>query len=521
MKGRAALLRALVCLSTTAACGEDLTEIVVVVTSDAPVETVQITVASSGSTVFDATEPVAETPLPMTLSLTPGGAKDAEVLVTVTGRTDAGVSIRRAARTRFVEGRRLLLHIALERACDGIGCGGGMTCAGGDCTTDEIADLPEWRDVVPAQPDAGAPVDGGGDAGGSCDDGIEVGGTCYRVPWHEHALGTEHMCTIFEVSTGVGQVYCRGANGAGQLGVGDTMTRAEHVAVAGLDDGARLALGRTHSCAIAQGAAVLCWGSNAMGQLGVDPATEPTATTPVPVVDEMDAPLTMATRIALGDTHTCAIVRGVMYCWGANGEGQLGDGTTTQSHVPRRIGAPVGFSRVAAGTSFSCAVRMSGDVYCWGGNNRGQLGVTGMPRSSMPIVVPLPAGVSASDVVTGQTHACALTSNGVYCWGDGSMGQLGYGGTDTDVPPTLVTLPEVPVEITAGLQHTCALTERSGVYCWGSNASGQLIADLGSVVDAPARIVPATEGPIGVWAGGFTTCAWTNTGPLCAGRQTL
>jgi alpha-tubulin suppressor-like RCC1 family protein len=139
----------------------------------------------------------------------------------------------------------------------------------------------------------------------------------------------------------------------------------------------------------------------------------------------------------------------------------------------------------------------------------------------MPIVVPLPAGVSASDVVTGQTHACALTSNGVYCWGDGSMGQLGYGGTDTDVPPTLVTLPEVPVEITAGLQHTCALTERSGVYCWGSNASGQLIADLGSVVDAPARIVPATDGPIGVWAGGFTTCAWTNTGPLCAGRQTL
>ena len=522
MTRQAAALLAIVSLC---AC-TDVTEIVVVVTSTAHLDTVTIRVESGGNEIFNGTENVATTPLPMSIGLTPSGDESAELVVDVVGRGAGALSIRRTARTRFAEGESLLLHVVLDPVCSGITCPTGQTCVGGACESDEVADLPPFDGMLPTQPDAGPPLDGGpdgGDGGRPCPNGILVEDVCFAEPWFDHAIGLEHMCTIFEVRTGVGQVYCRGGNGSGQLGVGDTMRRDSYVSVDGLDDGARLALGRTHSCAIAQGATVLCWGSNSMGQLGVDPGLTPSSTAPLQSLDAMGDPIAGATRLALGDTHTCAIgMGGQVLCWGANESGQLGNGTTTPSHVPQFVEGAMRFTRIAAGTSFSCGIVVSGAVYCWGTNALGQIAQTGMASSASPVTVPLPAGVEAADIAAGQAHACILSSAGqVFCWGDGRDGQVGHRASAANVPPTRAELDHEATMIAAGTQHTCALTAGMGVFCWGANGSGQLIGVVGIGTAAPMQVIDDLRGPTGVWAGGFTTCAWTNEGPLCAGRQPL
>ena len=511
-------------LLSLAAC-TDVTEIVVVVTSNARIETVTISVESEGVEVFTGTESVSSTPLPMSVGLTPSSDANAEIVIDVVGRGAGALSIRRTARTRFVEGESLLLHVILDVACSGVTCSAGETCIDGGCGSDAISDLPPFDGLLPAQSDAGAPLDGGpaGDAGRPCANGILVEDVCHADAWFDHAIGLEHMCTIFEVRAGVGQVYCRGGNGSGQLGVGDTMRRDAYVSVTSLDDGARLALGRTHSCAIAQGAAVLCWGSNSMGQLGVDPAVMPSSTTPVQALDGTGSPITGATRLALGDTHTCAIgMAGQVLCWGANESGQLGNGTTTPSHVPQPVEGAMRFSRVAAGTSFSCGILTTGAVMCWGTNALGQIGQPSSSSSASPVAVTLPAGVQAAEIAAGQAHACILSGAGeVFCWGDGREGQIGHRASAANVPPTRAELDRVATMIAAGTEHTCALTDGTGVFCWGANGSGQLVGVVGIGTAAPMQVIDEVARPTGVWAGGFTTCAWTNEGPICAGRQAL
>jgi alpha-tubulin suppressor-like RCC1 family protein len=107
-------------------------------------------------------------------------------------------------------------------------------------------------------------------------------------------------------------------------------------------------------------------------------------------------------------------------CWGDNGSGQLGDGTTSASDAPVQVvGITSGAAAVATGDSHSCAI-VDGQVLCWGDNSSGQLGVSGS-------TVPLSGTVQA--IALGAFHSCALVSGAVWCWGSNSNGQLGNNST--------------------------------------------------------------------------------------------
>ena len=122
--------------------------------------------------------------------------------------------------------------------------------------------------------------------------------------------------------------------------------------------------------------------------------------------------------ISCGVSYTCALTTGgAVKCWGANGNGQLGDGTTTSTLSPPSA-AVVGLASVlsvACGAATTCVVAAGGNAHCWGRNNEGQLG-TGTTTNVLA-----PSGVAVvSDVkqiAPWDSHTCALQTNGdVRCW---------------------------------------------------------------------------------------------------------
>src|SRR5438128_2633769 len=156
--------------------------------------------------------------------------------------------------------------------------------------------------------------------------------------------------------------------------------------------------------------------------------------------------LTFAAVTASG-LHTCGltIVTGAAYCWGANGSGQLGDGTKTHQLTPVLAQTPAGVTvaAVTAGAAHTCGVTAAGAAYCWGDNGFGQLGDGTTTSQSSPVLVQAPPGVSFAAVTGGVAHTCGVTAAGIaYCWGRNLEGQLGDGTTTTNrLTPVLVQAP--------------------------------------------------------------------------------
>jgi len=135
------------------------------------------------------------------------------------------------------------------------------------------------------------------------------------------------------------------------------------------------------------------------------------------------------------------------------------------------------FSQITAGYEHTCALTTTGQAYCWGPNNQGQLGNNLTTNSRIPVAVQMPAGVSFQFITAGVNHTCALTTTGqAYCWGLNNQGQLGNNlTTNSRIPVAVQTPAGVSFQsITVGYAHTCALTSEGKAYCWGYGDSGQL-----------------------------------------------
>ncbi|MFH1436851.1 MAG: hypothetical protein ABIJ56_14180 [Pseudomonadota bacterium] len=332
------------------------------------------------------------------------------------------------------------------------------------------------------------------------------------------SVGGEHACAI----RSSGGVKCWGAGESGQLGNAFVLPSAVPVDVEGLGGRAvAVSSGAAHTCAVMDDAAVKCWGLNASGQLG--DGTTYTAMTPVDVVGLMPG----VRAVSAGTDHTCALTDvGSVVCWGGNGYGQLGNGTTTGSLEPVEVnGLAADAMAVSAGGYRSCAINASGGLLCWGNNSNGRLGDGTATHRSEPVgVVGLASGVAAvsngnctvnwalldtgdmaywgcggrdnftlvpidvqpidfdfTAISAGNCHACSITSiGGAMCWGGNSQGQIGNGTTSySGELVQVVGLSFDAVDISAGgrhytCTHTCAITYAGGIKCWGCNTSGQL-----------------------------------------------
>ncbi|MDX1748631.1 MAG: putative Ig domain-containing protein, partial [Halobacteriales archaeon] len=234
---------------------------------------------------------------------------------------------------------------------------------------------------------------------------------------------------------------------------------------------ASLGAGGSHTCGISTAGALYCWGRNFQGELG--DGTETSRNTPV-LVGETLLPWSDVESASL---HTCGVAAfGEAYCWGDNTSGKLGDGSVSNSLVPTRVVGDLTFRMVSASSAdFTCGVTVDDDAYCWGRNDHGALGDGTTEFRMVPTAVT--GGLEFVMITTGGGQACGVTvaSEG-YCWGFNGVGQVGNGTQTTDP----ITTPQ-PVsgglayrDISGGDSHTCAVTTEGAGYCWGSNRWGEL-----------------------------------------------
>jgi alpha-tubulin suppressor-like RCC1 family protein len=280
---------------------------------------------------------------------------------------------------------------------------------------------------------------------------------------------------------------------------------------------ADIVAGEYHTCALLEGpaGAVVCWGTSTgtgyknKGNVGL--FETPASVGPVPVGGEVQ-------QIAAGAGHTCALFKGPfagkVRCWGSNDFGQLGLGHTDyigDNEDPKDApflvldgpGDPV--LRIDAGSIHSCALLSSGKLFCWGSNGQGQLGNWAGGSNVGDNEAPNPAGevrvLEVGDQVLGMalgnSHTCArLAAGKVRCWGDGSFGALGSGNTSQLGGSPGQKAPFVDVggpalDLVGGLQHVCALLNGGRVRCWGNNQFGQLgIGSTQNIGDNPGEMPP-------------------------------
>jgi alpha-tubulin suppressor-like RCC1 family protein len=206
-------------------------------------------------------------------------------------------------------------------------------------------------------------------------------------------------------------------------------------------------------------------------------------------------------QITVGTGHACAVrTDGVLYCWGDNTAGQLGDGTTVQRDSPVKVTGLGLVDEVVAGEAHTCAKLQTGAVYCWGDNTARELGLTladtDVPQSPVPVAAQLltstalPDGgtllgttpLFAKDISAGGKHTCVkgLNDTKAYCWGEnqsgGHGGQCGVNPLDADdvrVATPVEGLDGV-VELATGDEYTCALKDDKSIWCWGTNGQGEL-----------------------------------------------
>src|SRR5213078_2781873 len=177
--------------------------------------------------------------------------------------------------------------------------------------------------------------------------------------------------------------------------------------------------------------------------------------------------------VSSGAEHACGLTTsGAAYCWGYNGWGQLGNGSTEDGPLPVAVAGGLRFTALTAGYMHTCGLTPSGAAYCWGYNGQysgfGPLGDGSVTPSSVPVAVT--GGLTFSSVSPGREHTCGLTATGsAYCWG---AGPLGNGSSAGSAVPVAVTGGLTFSALSAASSRTCGLTTTGAAYCWGAGPLG-------------------------------------------------
>ena len=377
---------------------------------------------------------------------------------------------------------------------------------------------------------------------------VDAGGLLAGKSLTQISAGAAHACVLDRA----GAAFCWGYDGTGALGDGSTAYSSDipvAVDASGVLAGkalSRIAAGYDHTCATDRAGAAYCWGDNSRGELG----DGSTVSSSVPVAVQAGGVLVgqRVTQVSAAFHYTCATDRaGAGFCWGAGGDGVLGNGTTSDSSVPVAVQttsvlAGETLTGISAGSSHVCAVDSVGDGYCWGSNANGELGDGTTTSSSVPVRVLAPGPVASGPVAPGSLarglftgrrltrisaglfHTCALTRAGAAdCWGSGYVGELGTGSiADSSVPVAVyaggVLAGARLTRISAADTHTCATDQAGAAYCWGANYTSQLGDGTSTERDRPVLTGPAAPAQVIVRPGDReATVSWSAPASLDGG----
>ena len=288
--------------------------------------------------------------------------------------------------------------------------------------------------------------------------------------------GFYHVCGINSEN----RMFCWGNDSFGETGRGSfgaSSGSAPTEVTGNHTDWSYVSTSRNNTTCGIRGGVAYCWGRNHEGQLGDNTTTD--KHTPTIVANS----ITGWTQIDTGDNSSvCGLANGRAYCWGENFFGELGNGSTSSKYNPTQVsGNHTDWEDIGIGLDHACGLR-NGRIYCWGGGGRIGNGsdwasvYNGSPQNYSATPVEISGGFSDwEELEVGSYHTCALRSGRMYCWGINSNGRLGDGTTTNRNTPVEVGGGYTDwIKTAPGYTTTCGMRSDYSVYCWGEGSDGQI-----------------------------------------------
>jgi alpha-tubulin suppressor-like RCC1 family protein len=232
------------------------------------------------------------------------------------------------------------------------------------------------------------------------------------------------------------------------------------------------------------------------------------------------------TWVGAGGDESCAVVNkdGKVFCWGDDKSGQLGGGSTQGKWAtsPQAVVNLAGANQVDCGGNHCCAVTSTG-LYCWGNNEFGQITATGAPPAGQAKPMPTPYKVlqPAAQVAVGLNHTCARDAGGtVRCWGLAANGELGEVSQTTGSAAVVAKIGASAIDLDCGNNFCCAVVSGGGVSCWGVNGNGQIGLGYSNSANTPPTLAKGVSGASQIATGSDHACAVVGGGKvMCWGAN--